>query len=80
MKAEIIDTHHTIQVHDIQIDLFYNFKDGMMTVFIDGNYFNRSRFNPSRQILSYTNILDVSTTYYDHYIKYIRTKENQTQE
>jgi|KBSSwiStaDraftv2_1062776.scaffolds.fasta_scaffold195431_2 hypothetical protein len=76
MKAKIIDTHHTVQIENIQIDLFYNFNDGMLEVYIDGNYFVRSRFNPSRQILSYTNVLDVSVTYYDHYCKYIKQKNS----
>lgn len=80
MKAKIIDTHHTVQIEEIQIDLFYNFNDGMLEVYIEGKYFVRSRFNPSRQILSYTNVLDVSVTYYEHYNKYLRQKEKLKQE
>lgn len=80
MKATIIDTHHTVQIESIQIDLFYNFSTGMMQVFIDGTHFVTARFNPSRQVLSYTNVLDVSVTYYEHYIKYQKQKEQQKQD
>lgn len=68
MKATIIDTHHCIEIEGNQLDLFYNFINNTIQVYINGDHYISSTFHPGRVILSYTNVLQVGTTFYDHYI------------
>lgn len=77
MKAQIDSTHHTVQVDELQIDVFYHFTSALFQVFIDGEHYHTSTLHPSRNILSYTNIVDISTTYAQHYN---RRKEQQAKQ
>jgi hypothetical protein len=65
MKATIIDTHHTVLINNEQVDLIYNFIDSTLTCFIDARQVTKAYFKPSRMILSYTNVMEVASYYYD---------------
>lgn len=79
MKAQIISTLHTIQVDDEQIDIYYDFPTSTLQIFVEGEHHLTSNFNPSRQILSYNNILDISTTYAQQHRKRRQRHEQQQQ-
>jgi len=79
MKAQIISTLHTIQVDDEQIDIYYDFPTSTFQIFIEGEHYLTSIFNPARQILSYNNILDISTTYAQQHKKRKQRHEQQQQ-
>lgn len=69
MKANILSTSHTIEIDKVQLDIFYFFSSHTMEVYIEGELFIHATFNPSRVILSYTNIIDIAVLYYDTYNK-----------
>ena len=69
MTATIIDTHHCVEINNTQLDLFYNFISNTIEVYIDGQHYISAKFHPGRVILSYTNVLQVATTYYVNYTK-----------
>lgn len=69
MKATIIDTHHTIQIDQSQVDIIYSFSSGTLECYIDGNHFIRAKFNPARMMLSYSNVLHVGVFYFEQFQK-----------
>ena len=73
MKAQIIGTNHTVMIEEIQIDLWYNFKDSTLTAFIDGHQTLHCTYTPSHQTFNYINILQVCTTLLEHH----KRKESQ---
>lgn len=77
MKATIIDTHHCIEIDGTQLDIFYNFINNTIQVYINGDHYISSTFHPGRVILSYTNILQVATTYFEHYRKAVDQKRKE---
>lgn len=79
ITATIISTHHCIQINDVQIDIWYEFTHNLMQVFADGKCIIITHYNPSRLILSYTNIIDVATTYYLSYLRQTKLISNDTE-
>lgn len=79
MKAQIISTLHTVQVDNEQIDIYYDFPTSTLQIFVEGENHLSSNFNPSRQILSYNNILDIATTYYLQHKKRRQRHEKESQ-
>lgn len=69
MKAEILSTTHTIGIDKAQLDIFYFFRSHTMEVYVDGELMIHAQFNPSRMILSYTNVVDIAVFYYETYCK-----------
>jgi adenine specific DNA methylase Mod len=69
MKATIVDSHHCIAIDHFQIDLIYQFNNCTLTIFIEGTLHKSVTLNPSRQMLSYTNILDVASYYLTDYLR-----------
>lgn len=82
MKAQIISTAHTVEVNNEQLDIFYFFELQTMEVYVSGELLMQATFHPSRAILSYTNVVDVATYYYDTYCKRLReiTKQREKEE
>lgn len=79
LKATIVSSHHTIQINEQQVDIFYEFNFNLIQVFVDGTCLTISHYNPSRLILSYTNIIDVATTYYLSYLHKQKQQHEQQQ-
>lgn len=77
MKAQIITTAHTVGVNDEQLDIFYFFELQQMEVYVNGSLLIQATFHPSRAILSYTNVVDVATYYYDTYLRKERAREKE---
>ncbi len=69
MKATILQSHHVVQIDNTQIDLFYFFTTNNIQIYMEGQLYISVQFNPARTILSYTNILDVTSYYYERWIK-----------
>lgn len=77
MKAEIISTSHTIGIDNTQIDIFYFFVSHTMEVYANGILLIHAQFHPSRIILSYTNVIDIASLYYEIYIARRRESEKR---
>ena len=59
MKGETINSHHTLEIGEHQIDIVYYFKNCWIEIYIDGTLTTQSHYYPTRQILNYANLLDV---------------------
>lgn len=78
MEATITQSNHTVMFADDQVDIFYFFGSNNMHVYINGVSIFVGMYNPSRLVLSYTNIIQVASLYYSHYCKHIKPKYNDT--
>lgn len=78
MHATITQSSHTVMFGEDQVDIFYFFNSNNMHVYINGQSIFVGIYNPSRLVLSYSNILNVASTYYTHYCKFIKPKYNDT--
>ena len=77
MKARIVCSNHTIIIEEYQIDLWYNFTDGKIQIFVDGSLISQGNFHPSFSSFNLINLMDVATTILDHHKKREQLKAKQ---
>lgn len=62
MKGSIISSHHCVEIDNNVIDMFYEFKQGMMSFYVNGTHFTTSNFNPGHKQFNYSNLLELGVT------------------
>jgi hypothetical protein len=62
MNAQVISSNHTVVIDGFQIDLWFNFKESSLDVFMDGLLIMSAPYHPSHKSFNYINIIEVATT------------------
>jgi len=60
MKAQVVTSQFTVMCDGYQIDICYNFNVNKLEGYVDGSCVMDANFNPSRIVLSYSNILHMA--------------------
>ena len=68
-EVEIISSHHTLMINQVQLDIVYLFKPSELHVFADGKLIQARTFTPSRVAISYMNLIEVAEHIYSNYVQ-----------
>lgn len=77
MKASIVSSNHTVMIDEYQIDLWYNFNNGTIQIYVNGSIVSQGNFAPTFQSFNLINIMDVATKILEHYKKREQLKKLQ---
>jgi hypothetical protein len=69
LTTEIITTQHCIKINEDWIELIYIFNESTLQVYVNEELVYSNRFNPSRIVLSYLNVLEVAVMIYERHKK-----------
>lgn len=67
--TEIVSTQHCIKINEDWIELVYLFNESTLQVHVNAELIYSRKFDPSRIVLSYLNVIDVTVTIYQQYKK-----------
>ena len=77
MTGTIVTSNFTVMIENVQIDIWYNFSNSSMEVFIDGQLIISSTFRPNHVALNYSNVLTVAVYYFEVWRKRELLKQKQ---
>ena len=80
LNTEIITTQHCIKVNEDWIELIYIFNESTLQVHLNSELIYSRKFDPSRIVLSYLNVIEVAITIYTHHKKTHLKKDSIIQE
>jgi hypothetical protein len=62
MKAQVVSSNHTIIIDGFQIDIWYNFDQSLLEIFVDGTLKVSGILSPVHRSFNYINLIEVATT------------------
>ncbi len=69
LTTEIISTQHCIKINEDYLEVIYLFSDSTLQVHLNNEMIYSRKFDPSRIVLSYLNVIEVTVMIYTQYKK-----------
>lgn len=71
MKGQVLSSHHSMVIDEIQVDIYFDFYSSQMIIYIEGKEFTHSHYSPSFKTFNYVNLMDIAA----HSLSFYKTKK-----
>lgn len=69
MVASFISSQFVVEIKGVQIDLYFDLKNGLLEVFADNELISHAKFHPTYLTFSPSNILQLAELHYNRFIR-----------